>query len=87
MSQQGEGGRINLGKSNCSSASGIQTVGVEKVEKDREMEKPIWGTFHFIAKPDENTPTNTHGFRTLSPVVDALKIPQEVLEDIYGGKK
>ena len=79
-----------LGQRNSSLASGIQTVSVEKVEKEPVNEKSIWGTFHFIAKPEESIATNrkySHGFRALSPVVDAVKIPREVLGDIYGGKK
>ena len=53
--------------------------------------RPVWGTFHFIAKSDHsmlsNRPVTGLGVRTLSPVVDTLKIPREVLEDIYGGIK
>ena len=83
---QGEKSQQELGQRSSSLVSGIQTVSVEKVENEPEKQKPIWGTFHFIAKPDESMAANTHGFRALSPVVDALKIPHEVMEDIYGGK-
>lgn len=83
----GEESQKTLGQMNSSLVPGIQMVSVAKEEKEPENEKSIWGTFHFIAKSDENTATNTHGFRSLSPVRDALKIPPEVLEDIYGGKK
>ena len=87
MRKQGEESQKKLGQRNSSLASGIQTVNVEKVKKEPVNEKSIWGTFHFIAKPEESIATNSHGFRALSPVVDAVKIPQEVLGDIYGGKK
>ena len=64
--------------------SEIQTVKSDKSLKSPTQNQSIWGTFHFIAKPDREMQTN--GPRALSPVVNSNCIPQEVLEDIYGGK-
>ena len=65
--------------------SEIQTVKSDKSIKSPIQNQSIWGTFHFIAKPDREMQTN--GPRALSPVVNSNCIPQEVLEDIYGGKR
>ena len=64
--------------------SEIQTVKSDKSLKSPIQNQSIWGTFHFIAKPDREM--QTKGPRALSPVVNSNCIPQEVLEDIYGGK-
>ena len=71
----------------CSLQPDTQRGNIDVYKK--EEENPIWGTFHFIAKPEQYAcmQSNTTGIRrTLSPVVDSWRIPQEVLEDIYGGK-
>ena len=50
----------SMGKRSPSLSSEIQTVGVEQVKKEPENTKiPIWGTFHFIAKSDQDMPLNT----------------------------
>ena len=63
---------------------------IKAVQNENQEKKPIWGTFHFIAKSDCTILTNTResrfGVRAVSPVVDTLMIPKEVLLDIYGGK-
>ena len=65
----------------------IQTVKIEDTSNAANQNPSIWGTFHFIAKSDRDMQTKAYGPRALSPVVDPNMIPQEVLEDIYGGKK
>ena len=65
----------------------IQTIRMEDASNGVNQNKSIWGTFHFIAKSDRDMQTKAYGPRALSPVVDPNMIPQEVLEDIYGGKK
>ena len=67
-------------------ASEIQTIKSEKSIKSPVQNQSIWGTFHFIAKPDQEIQTKALGPRALSPVVNPNCIPQEVLEDIYGGR-
>ena len=67
--------------------SDIETVKVEDASTSVNQNPSIWGTFHFIAKSDRDMQTKAYGPRALSPVVDPNMIPQEVLEDIYGGKK
>ena len=66
--------------------SKIQTIQTEELLVETTQNKSIWGTFHFIAKSDRDYQPNTVGARAVSPVVDPNSIPQEVLEDIYGGE-
>ena len=68
----------------------ISSENIKAVQSENQDNKSIWGTFHFIAKSDCTILTNTResrfGVRAVSPVVDTLMIPKEVLQDIYGGK-
>ena len=68
-----------------------QRMSSEEMNEKPTCKESVWGTFHFIAKSDHsmlsNRPVTGLGVRTLSPVVDTLKIPREVLEDIYGGNQ
>ena len=75
-----------LGSKTSNYVSSIQKSPTEEVLKEPSENQSIWGTFHFIAKSDNDMQAKAVGARTMSPVVDPNMIPQEVLEDIYGGE-